>query len=229
MDLKKTYKVNLEKKKGFHLFLGLIITLSLILISFEWTSETTRLQDLNSGNEISVDEIIMPILRREEVKPLPKPELPPIAKVITPVDGDPEIDPVFWDSEYRPGDDIVFPIYPDDPGDDIIAPEDHIITEIMPTFNGGDPKIEFYKYLYGKLKYPAEAVANGVTGKVIVKFVVNYKGYIERAEILKGVHPILDEEALRVINSSPRWEPGFQSGHYVNVIYTFPITFVLHE
>ncbi|MCW8802739.1 MAG: hypothetical protein OQK81_05220, partial [Candidatus Bathyarchaeota archaeon] len=81
MDLKKTYKVNLEKKKGFHLFLGLIITLSLILISFEWTSETTRLQDLNSGNEISVDEIIMPILRREEVKPLPKPELPPIAKV----------------------------------------------------------------------------------------------------------------------------------------------------
>jgi len=120
----------------------------------------------------------MPVLRRDEVKPPPKPELPPIAKVIEPIDG--------------------------------------------------DPNLEFYKYIHGKLVYPREAVENHVSGKVTVKFVVNHKGYIERAEILKGVHPSLDEEALRVINSSPRWEPGFQSGHYVNVIYTFPINFVLH-
>lgn len=229
MDLKKSYKANLEKKKPKHLFLGLIITLSLILIGFEWTSERTQLEDLNSATEISLDEIIMPILRRDEVNPLPKPELPPIAKVIKLVDGDPEIEPFFWDSEYRPGVDIVIPDYPDDPGDEVYAPEDHIVTEIMPTFKGGDPQIEFYKYIHGKLKYPAEAVENRVAGKVIVKFVVNYKGYIERAEILKGVHPVLDEEALRVISSSPKWEPGFQSGRYVNVIYTFPINFVLHE
>jgi protein TonB len=97
----------------------------------------------------------------------------------------------------------------------------------MPMFNGGKPEVEFYKYIHGKLKYPAEAVENRLSGKVTVKFVVNHKGYIERAEILKGVHPTLDNEALRVINASPRWEPGFQAGNYVNVIYTFPISFEL--
>jgi len=228
MDLKKSHKANLERKRRFHLFVGLIITLSLILISFEWTTLTNKESDINSATEISFDEFMMPLIRRDEVKPPPKPELPPIAKVIEPVDGDPEIEPNIWDSEYRPGIDVIIPVYSADSGENVFVPDDHYVTEIMPSFNGGDPKVEFYKYIHGKLEYPAEAMENGVSGKVTVKFVVNHKGYIERAEILKGVHPILDEEALRVINSSPKWEPGFQSGHYVNVIYTFPINFVLH-
>ena len=110
MDLKKSYKANLERKKKFHLFIGLVITLSLILISFEWTTVTTKLSDVNSAHEISIDEIIMPIIRRDEVKPPPKPELPPIAQVILPIDGDPEIEPPDWDFEYRPGTEIVIPI-----------------------------------------------------------------------------------------------------------------------
>jgi protein TonB len=154
--------------------------------------------------------------------------LPPIAEVILLVDEDPEIDPDFWNPEYDPGANLVLPIYPVDTAEDIFVPDDHIVAEIMPMFNGGEPKVEFYKYIHGKLKYPAEAVENRLSGKVTVKFVVNHKGYVERAEILKGVHPTLDAEALRVINSSPRWEPGFQAGNYVNVIYTFPIKFELH-
>jgi len=229
MNLKKSHKANLEKKKNFHLFIGLIITLSLILISFEWTTTTTNLSDVSSATEISIDEIMMPLLRRDEVKPPPKQELPPIAEVIKLVDEDPEFDPEFWNPEYTIGTEIVFPVYPGDSGEDVYVPDDHYITEIMPSFNGGDPALEFFKYIQGKLIYPAEAVENHISGKVTVKFVVNHKGYIERAEILKGVHPVLDEEALRVINSSPKWEPGFQSGHYVNVIYTFPISFKLRE
>lgn len=228
MDLKKSHKANLEGKRRFHLFLGLIITLSLILVSFEWTTVTTKLSDVNSATEISFDDVLMPLIRRDEVKPPPKPELPPIAEVLELIDGDPEIDPLIWDPEYTPGTEIVIPVYPVDSGEDVYVPDDHYITEIMPSFNGGDPKVEFYKYIHGKLEYPAEAVENHVSGKVTVKFVVNHKGYIERAEVLKGVHPVLDGEALRVINSSPKWEPGFQSGRYVNVIYTFPINFVLH-
>lgn len=229
MDLKKSYKANLERKRRLYLFAGLIITLSLILISFEWTTMNTKLSDVNAATEISLDEIIMPVIRRDEVLPPSKPELPPIAKVIELIDGDPELEPVFWDPEYRPGTEILIPVYPGDSAEDVFMPDDHVVTEIMPRFNDGDPKVEFYKYIHGKLVYPPEAVENHIRGKVTVKFVVNHKGYIERAEILKGVHPSLDEEALRVINSSPRWEPGFQSGHYVNVIYTFPINFKLRE
>lgn len=227
MDLKKSYKANLERRGPFHLFIGLIITLSLILISFEWTTVSTKLSDVNAATEILPDEIIMPLIRRDEVLPPPKPELPPLTQVIEIIDGDPEIDPVFWDPEYDPDRGILIPVFPVESGEDVFVPDDYIVTEIMPRFNEGDPNVEFYKYIHGKLVYPPEALENRLSGKVTVKFVVNHMGYIERAEILKGVHPALDQEALRVINSSPRWEPGFQSGQYVNVIYTFPINFVL--
>lgn len=228
MDPKKSNKANLEKRRGLHLFVGIIVSLSLILISFEWTSLSDKLADVYSATEISYENEMIPVIHRDVVKPPPKPELPPVAKVIELVDGDPEIESPIWDPEYRPGAEIVIPVYPDDPGDDVFVADDHYNAEIMPMFNGGDPRVEFYKYIHGKLVYPAEALENHLSGKVTVKFVVNSQGYIERAEIIKGVHPTLDAEALRVINSSPRWEPGFQSGRYVNVIYTFPISFKLH-
>jgi protein TonB len=81
MDLKKSHKANLERKKSLHLFIGLIITLSLILISFEWTTITNKLADVNAATEVFLDEDMIPITRREELKPPPKPELPPIALV----------------------------------------------------------------------------------------------------------------------------------------------------
>ncbi len=228
MDLKKSYKANLEKKMSLRLIVGLCMTLSLILIGFEWTSLTTGLSDVNDAPEILFDEEMIPVTRRDQPSPPSQPELPPVAEVIILVDEDPEIDPVFWDTEIQPGTGIVIPVYPTDSGEELVEPDDHIVAEIMPRFNGGDPNIEFYKYIHEHVVYPAEAVENGVSGKVTVTFVVNHEGYIERARILKGVHPVLDNEALRVINASPRWEPGFQSGQYVNVIYSFPISFVLH-
>lgn len=227
MDQKKSHRANLEKRRTANFVLGLIISLSLILISFEWTTMTTKLWDVNRATEISIDEIMILVIPREEPRPPVKPKIPLISTVIELVDGDPELDPLIWDPEFITGTEIIIPVYPDDPNGDSYAPDDHYNTEIMPTFNGGEPSVEFYKYIMGQLEYPAEAVENRVSGRVIVKFVVNSKGYIERAEILQGVHPELDREALRVVNSSPRWEPGFQSGRYVNVIFTFPIRFVL--
>lgn len=227
METKKSNRANLEKRKSAHFVLGLIISLSLILISFEWTTLTTVLSDVSHATEISPDQIILPPIPRDE--PIsPKPKTPPIATVLELIDEDPELDPIIWDPEVMPGTEVWFPLPPVDTLEEYNGPDDHIVAQIMPKFNGGKPSVEFLKYISGKLKYPTEAVENRVSGKVYVKFVVNSQGYIERAEVIKGVHPVLDQEALRVINSSPRWEPGFQQGHYVNVIFTFPINFVLH-
>jgi len=104
---------------------------------------------------------------------------------------------------------------------------DFVIVEEMPLFNGGDPKLEFYRYINNHVKYPEIAAENGIHGKVQVQFVVNSQGSIERATVLRSIDPALDKEALRVINSSPRWTPGKQRGKAVNVLYTFPINFVL--
>lgn len=227
MDLKKSHKANLERRQGGRFILGLIITLALILISFEWTTITTKLAEVNAAPEIDFDMDMVDNIRREEIKPPLKPELPPIAPVIKPVDEDipmPEID---WDPEVTPETQVLIHWFPE-PEPEVIDPDkERFIVEIMPTFNGGVPNVEFYKYILKNLRYPELAAQNNISGRVIVKFVINPEGRLIQAEVIRSVHPDLDNEALRVITSSPLWEPGIQSGHRVSVTFVFPISFVL--
>jgi protein TonB len=227
MDLKKSHKANLERKQGGRFILGFIITLSLILISFEWTTISTKLAEVNAATEITFDMDMMDNIRREEIKPPPKEELPAIAPVPKPVDEDIPMPDINWDPEVSPETEYAFEIFPDPEPEKIDPEKERFIVEIMPTFNGGDPAREFNKYILKSLHYPEVAAQNNVSGKVIVKFVINPEGRLVKAEVIRGVHPDLDNEALRVINSSPKWEPGIQSGHRVSVIYVFPINFVL--
>ena len=101
-----------------------------------------------------------------------------------------------------------------------------VIVEVMPKFQGGDIN-NFSKYIQENIQYPELAAKSGISGKVFVQFVVNSKGNVVNARILRGVDPSLDAEALRVIQSSPPWEPGLQGGKPVSVQFTFPIVFVL--
>ncbi len=99
------------------------------------------------------------------------------------------------------------------------------IVEQMPEFPGGD--LALRKFIANSVKYPVEAQDNGIQGKVYVTFVVTAEGTIANTKIARGVDPILDREALRVVNTLPRWKPGYQRGKPVNVSYTVPINFVL--
>jgi len=99
----------------------------------------------------------------------------------------------------------------------------------MPTFNGGDAAKEFRKYIAKTLKYPETAEKNRVSGKVIVQFAVNERGQVEDAVVVRRVDPALDKEALRVVNSSPKWTPGKHEGKAVKVQFTFPFNFVLQD
>jgi len=85
------------------------------------------------------------------------------------------------------------------------------------------------KYLASNLKYPTAAREKGIEGMVVVAFLVDREGKITTAEILKGVGGGCDEEALRVINASPDWQPGQQGGKDVNVRIRLPIQFKLAD
>ena len=99
------------------------------------------------------------------------------------------------------------------------------VVETMPQFPGGAPAL--FEFLSKNIKYPAEAEKADKQGRVIVTFVVGKDGSISDARVVKSVDPLLDAEALRVINAMPNWTPGTQSGRTVNVKYTVPITFRL--
>jgi protein TonB len=97
--------------------------------------------------------------------------------------------------------------------------------EQMPTFPDGTEAM--YKYIYEKIKYPAIARENGISGQVIVQFVVSKEGDIQKAKVMRGIGGGCNEEALRVVNGMPRWKPGKHNGRAVPVTFTLPIKFVL--
>ena len=99
------------------------------------------------------------------------------------------------------------------------------IAEQMPMFPGGDRKL--MEYLASSIQYPPECKESCIQGRVIVTFVVERDGSISQAKVAKSLDPLLDAEALRVVNAMPKWIPGRQNGVTVAVKYTIPVTFRL--
>lgn len=106
-----------------------------------------------------------------------------------------------------------------------IAAEDSIysVVDVMPEFPGGFQGL--MEYLKENLRYPEELKAKGTQGRVVVQFVINADGSIDEVKAIRKVDPLMDAEAIRVINSMPRWKPGMQNGKAVAVKYTVPIMF----
>jgi periplasmic protein TonB len=96
----------------------------------------------------------------------------------------------------------------------------------MPEFPGGEMALR--NWISNNIRYPKIASDKGIHGKVYINFVVEKDGSISNVRIVQGVEPSLDKEALRVINSLPRWRAGLQGGEPVRVSYTVPINFVYH-
>lgn len=99
--------------------------------------------------------------------------------------------------------------------------------ENKPTFNDSDAN-EFSKWVSEQVKYPQDAIDANVQGKVVLQFTVNKEGQVEDVKVLHGVSETLDAEAVRVVSSSPKWEPGSMNGTPVNVKYIFPVLFRLN-
>ena len=99
------------------------------------------------------------------------------------------------------------------------------VVEEQPSFPGGQGAL--MQWLSDNIKYPVIAAENGIQGRVIVQFVVSKTGSISNVNVVRGVDPSLDKEAVRVVKAMPNWTPGKQNGTTVNVRYTLPVTFKL--
>jgi protein TonB len=110
---------------------------------------------------------------------------------------------------------------PEPPSDEQVF----FIVEEMPEYPGGEAALR--NFIAQTIKYPTAAQELGIQGRVYVTFVVSKTGKVTDAKIARGVDPVLDKEALRVVNALPLWKPGIQRGKPVNVSYTVPINFSL--
>ena len=99
------------------------------------------------------------------------------------------------------------------------------VVEVMPQFPGG--QIAMLQYLMKNIKYPEQAVKEGIQGRVTVRFIVEKDGSISDVKPVLSVHPLLNKEAVRVVESMPKWTPGKQNGKPVRVRFNLPVMFKL--
>jgi protein TonB len=227
MELKKSPKADLESKKSIFVQIGLVLALGICLYGFEATDKVSQVDTLGSMDGQAVEEEIIPITRQEEVKPPPPPPPPKVVDMLVIVDDKTEIDEELEieDTEVNDKTAITAVMQVNNKEEVEEAAEVFFIVEEMPEFPGGDAALR--AYIAQSVKYPTIAMENGIQGKVYVNFVVGKDGSISNAKIARGVDPSLDKEALRVVNSLPKWKPGKQGGKAVRVSYTVPINFVL--
>lgn len=99
------------------------------------------------------------------------------------------------------------------------------VVEVMPQYPGGP--IAMLKYLMENIKYPEQAMKEGIQGRVTVRFIVEKDGSISDVKPILSVHPLLNKEAVRVVKSMPKWSPGKHNGKPVRVRFNLPVMFKL--
>lgn len=231
MEIKKTPKADLENKKSTWLLVGYVIVLALMFVAFEWTQRDIVIDTSQGIADLVFEEEIIPITQQPEQAPPPPPEVieeaPQVAEVLNIVEDDQDVADIRLASSEETGERVEVKYVPvavevvEEPKEEEIFE----VVEEMPEFPGGPA--EMMKFLSNSIRYPTIAQENGTQGRVIVQFVVNSDGSIVDATVVRSVDPFLDKEALRVINSMPKWKAGKQRGKAVRVKYTLPVMFRL--
>ncbi|MCF8228271.1 MAG: TonB family protein [Bacteroidales bacterium] len=223
MEAKKSKKADLENKKTIFIQIGLIIALGVVLLAFEWkTYEKKEVMEFQREDvELVQEEIIQ---TKQEVKPPPPPPPKQVTQIEI-VEDDVEIeDEIEIDVEADMETEVeeYVPVFEEE---EVEEAEIFTVVESMPEFPGGQTSL--FQYLQKNIEYPEIAKESGIQGRVFVTFVVEKDGSVTDVRVLRGIGGGCDEEAVRVVKSMPKWNPGKQRGKPVRVQFNLPVKFTL--
>jgi len=225
MEPKKNPEVNLERKRGLFLQIGLVIALLIVLAAFEYKSYEKVAYNLGLLNLDDLEEEIIPITK-QELKPPPPPPPPDMIEIL---EDEVEIENEIEIEDTESDEDEFIEIEEEDDEDFFRVVED------MPEFKCMKFRKKEYcgelglmKYIQRNVKYPPIAKEHNITGKVYVQFIVDKSGSVTNVKVVRGVDKNLNAEAVRVVKSLPKYKPGKQRGKAVRVMYTIPINFTLN-
>jgi periplasmic protein TonB len=217
---KKTPDADLEKMRPVFFRIGLVCALAFVWFVMEWETQTpeTPAQWSRNLDELIPEEII-PVTKQEEQPKLPS---PPVIIQVVKDETVIEQEAVIIESEIHPDDIVeITPVKEDQ----VQEPEIFYHVEEMPRFPGGDSNL--FSYLAQNIRYPGTALEAGIHGVVMLSFVVGREGEITQVQVMKGIGGGCDEEAIRVVQGMPKWNPGKQRGKPVPVRYSIPVRFTL--
>lgn len=226
MEKKKNERADLQNKRLLFTEIGCILALAVVYFGFEYTTAEVRTAALEDAGTVVEVEDMIPITFDT---PPPPPALPQIvlSDILDIVDDDIEVD----DEHILLPDDFDAPVLITDCFEIVEEEAEEetlpfILVEEKPKFNGKDAN-EFSRWVNQRLDYPQVCIENGVQGRVTLEFTIKADGSLTDIKVLRGVDPALDSEAVRVVQSSPKWTPGRQRDRAVAVTYTFPVIFRL--
>lgn len=219
----KHNKSNWHKSGGLFFWIGLNISLLLVITAFEWEST----YDTAIMNPLKIEDVFeeeIKITKQEELKP-PKPKV--IAPKLVEVEDDPleEQPELVIDIEDLTIDEMEEIIEDNAMEDEPIETVWGGLVETKPEPISGYKA--FYTFIAKNMKYPSQARRMGIEGKVFIQFMIDEFGNITNPEVVRGIGSGCDEEALRVVKLLPPWKPGKQRGRPVRVMMVLPITFKL--
>lgn len=227
MEIKKSEKYDLERKKPVYIQVGLVLALSLALFGFEYKSyDKVEEEDTTVSTTEVIEEVA--IQTKQETKPEP----PPVAQVQTTllniVDNNVQVEndlEINADDDGSENKEVIQEVATETV---VEAEEAEVFTivEEDPEYPGGDEAR--MKYLKENLKYPVLARESGIDGTVYIKFIVETNGSISKAVILRDIGGGCGDEALRVVKGMPKWKPGKQRGKAVRTEFKLPVKFVLN-
>jgi len=223
MKLKKTKKANLEKKRPTFLVIGFVLTLSTVLVAFEWKQyDTMETIDFAQTDDFFEPEIEA-TFRKEKITPPPPP--PPEIIVVVEDDQVIEDEPKIVDPETDEDQEMLDEQDIDFEPEVVVDPNEVFErVEEMPVFPGGEPAL--MQFMVDNIKYPDMAWSIGIQGTVFVKFVVEKDGSVRNAKVLRGIGGGCDKAALKMVGKMPNWKPGKQRDKKVRVSFIVPVKFV---
>lgn len=230
MEIKKSPKADLEKTKTLGVLMGMVVGLAVLFVGFEWGTRDVQVVTADEGVADIIAEEEIEITRPENTPPPPPPPpAPVVTEVLNVVEDDVELEQqeivTSEDSQTEAQTQtFVAPVVEEE--EEESAQQIFTVVEEMPDFPDGGLQ-GLLKFLAKNIKYPVIAQENGIQGRVVCAFVVNKDGSIVDIEVLRGVDPSLDKEAVRVLSTMPKWKPGKQRGKPVRVKYTVPVMFRL--
>lgn len=226
MQVKKSQKASLEDKKIIYVLMGFVFVLSVCYVAFEWTEKEVTKYEVQDTDFLFEEEVEIQQTQQQETTPPPPPPAVQEVEVLNVVEDDVETETIEINAEDDKETEVVIAPPVEVPVDEEVEEVVFVVVETMPEFPGGQQAL--FKYLSENVKYPVIAQENGIQGRVICQFVVNKDGAIVDVEVVRsGGDPSLDKEAVRVIKSMPKWNPGKQRGKAVRVKYTVPVNFRL--
>lgn len=224
MKPKKNHGANLEKRRAIHIQVGLIIALSFVLVSLEWGTKISTSHEGFYIPDYDIIKEVLPIVIPEERE---KPKIPialvpiPVSEELIEIDNE---NPIWWDPEDIGGGFGIFDWYdePEVPLPETFNPWD---VEFKAEFPGGEKAM--MEWLYENISYPRECVEHGIEGRVTAKFTLSKSGKITEIKIMRGAHPLLDAEVIRILNLMPDFRPAMRKGKLVPVFMHIPVVFDL--